>query len=103
MQLTEPYGDRTRLIRLEQLMGTGGAQAGGTRDLPDGQTRLFCRDNGPDAFAIGVGQPRGREAEPGDELLFATDTLSLCLRGFHTPKHICVPPSCPVNCTFPRI
>jgi len=46
MQLTEPHGDLTRLIRLEQLMDTGGTQASGTRDLPDGQTGLFCRDNG---------------------------------------------------------
>ena len=68
-------------------MNTGGTQAGGTRDLPDGQTSLFGRDNGPDPFVIGVGQPRGREAESGNQLLFATDTLSPCVRGFHTPEH----------------
>lgn len=63
----------------------------------DGQTGFFCRDNGPDTFAIGVCKPRGREAEPGDQLLFATDTLSQCLRGFHTPENTRLPPSCPVN------
>jgi hypothetical protein len=26
----------------------------------DGQTGFFCRDNGPDTFAIGVCKPRGR-------------------------------------------
>jgi hypothetical protein len=78
-------------------MDSGGTQVGGTHDLPDGQTGLFGRDHGPDPFAIGVGQPRGREAEPGNQLLFATDTLAPCLRGFHTPEHTRLPPSCPVN------
>jgi hypothetical protein len=55
------------------------------------------RVNGRDTFAIGVCKPRGREVEPGDQLLFATDTLSQCLRGFHTPEHPRLPPSCPVN------
>jgi hypothetical protein len=62
-----------------------------------GQTGFRCRDNGRDTFAIGVCMPRGREAEPGDQLLFATDTLSQCLRGFHTPENTRLPPSCPVN------
>ena len=52
---------------------------------------------GPDTFAIGVCKPRGREAEPGDQRLVATDTRSPCLRGVHTPEHTRVPPSSPVN------
>jgi hypothetical protein len=35
--------------------------------------------------------------EPRDQLLFATDTLSQCLRGVHTPENTRLPPSCPVN------
>jgi hypothetical protein len=31
--------------------------------------------------------------------LFATDTLSQCLTGFHTPENTRLPPSCPVNRT----
>jgi len=56
-----------------------------------------CRDNGPDTFAIGVCKPRGREAEPSDQRLVATDTRSPCLRGFHTPEHTRVSPSSPVT------
>ena len=68
-----------------------------TDKCTDGQTGFFCRDNGLDTFAIGVCKPRGREAEPGDQLLFAMDTLCQCLRGFHTPEHPRLSPSCPVN------
>ena len=91
MQLTEPHGDLTRLLRLEQLMDTGGTQAGGTRRLTDGQTGFWCRDNGPDPFAIGVCKPRGREAEPGAQLLFATDTRSPCLRVPYTRTYAFAP------------
>jgi hypothetical protein len=58
---------------------------------------LVVLDNGRDTFAIGVCKPSGRKAEPGDQLLFATDTRSQCLRGFHTPEHTRLPPSCPVT------
>jgi hypothetical protein len=56
-----------------------------------------CRDNGLDTFAIGVCKPRGREAEPGDQRLFATASRSPCLRGVHTPEHTRMSPSCPVT------
>jgi len=63
----------------------------------EGQTGFFGRDHGPETFAIGVCKPRGREAEPGDQRWFATDTRSPCRRGVHTPEHTRVSPSCPVT------
>jgi hypothetical protein len=44
----------------------GTAMSRETDILTDGQTSFFCRDDGPDTFAIGVCKPRGREAELGD-------------------------------------
>jgi hypothetical protein len=87
-------------MRGDLLYREGGTAMSSETDIfADGQTGFFCRDNGPDTFAIGVSKPCGREAEPGDQLLFATDMLSQCLRGFHTPENTRLPPSCPVNRT----
>ena len=83
LELTEPYGDRVRFVCLKQLMNPGRTDAGGTRDLPDRQPGLLGGHNSPDPFALGVGQPRHGQAEPGYHLLFATDTLLPGSMGFH--------------------
>jgi hypothetical protein len=85
-QLTEPLGDLTSLIRLEPVVHTARTQACGRRYLPDGQSRRMRRDHGADACTIGVCEPRGRKAEPGDKLLFAADTLGEFLTGFHASE-----------------
>jgi hypothetical protein len=88
----------TQDMRHDLLCREGGTAMSRETDIfTDGQTGSFGRDNGRDTFAIGVCKPRGREAEPGDQLLFATDTRSPCLRGVHTPEHPRLPPSCPVH------
>ena len=79
---TEPHGALTRLVCLEQLDESGSdLYAGATRDLPDRQRRLLCRNDGSDPFPLGVRQPCHGKAEAGEQLLFATDTLLQGLQG----------------------
>jgi hypothetical protein len=70
-------------------MHPGRTHAGGTRDLPDRQPCLLGRHDGPDPFPLGICQPGHSEAEPDEELLFATDTLVQGFRGFHAWKDTC--------------
>jgi hypothetical protein len=88
----------TQNMRGELRYRKGGTAMSRETDIfADGRTSFFCHDNGRDTFAIGVCKPSGRETEPGDQLLCATDTLSPCLRGLHTPENTRLSPSCPVN------
>jgi hypothetical protein len=46
-QATEPHGDRTGILRGEEVLDTGGTQARGGRDLTDGQPNLVSCGDGP--------------------------------------------------------
>ena len=88
-------GLSTRLVCLEQLMNPGRTlYAGATRDLPDRQPRLLCRNDGSAPFPLGVRQPCHGKAEAGEQLLFATDTLLQGFRGVYVCKGICFSLSC---------
>ena len=78
-------------------MNPGRTHVGAPRDLPDRQPRLLCRNDGPDPFSLGVRQPCHGEAEAGEQLLLATDTLLQGFRGFHGWKDICFSLSCTEN------
>ena len=51
------------------------AEAGGGRDLTDGQPRLMGFDDGPDPLPLGPFQAFRGQAEPGGEPLLAPEPL----------------------------
>src|SRR4030095_11788420 len=78
------------------------AKASRCRNLSDRQPGLVGRHDGPDPFLLRLGQPCGRRAQSGGELLFVSDTLSECFTSFHGLENTRVSLRCPVNWTGSR-
>jgi hypothetical protein len=82
-ELTEPRGELTGRIVLEQLMDTAPAQPSCCGDLAAGQSSLVGGHNRPDPFLLCVGQPGSRQAQPCCELLVTLDALVELRAGLH--------------------
>jgi hypothetical protein len=85
-------GDLEGLLRAEERVDPAWTEAGHGRDLTDGQPLLTRFDDGPDPLPLGFFETFCGAAEPGGELLFASDPLSQLVVDFH-PSRLHIGPS----------
>jgi hypothetical protein len=94
-----PCGNLAGVVVLEELMDPAAAQAGRGGDLSERQPRVVGRDDGPEALALGLCEPRSGQAEPCVQGWFAPDTWPQWRTRLHTPENRGIALACPGNWT----